>query len=330
MSTPPDSELARAVDALVSGHVIGLPTETVYGLAADATNAAAVRQIFALKGRPAEHPVIVHVADASDLERFANRPSAVARQLARRFWPGPLTLIVKRTAIVPGVVTGGRETVGIRAPSHPCAQALLRRFARGQSGAVAAPSANRFGGVSPTTAAHVREEFGDQLGVVLDGGACEVGIESTIVDVSTNRVRVLRPGHIGLAQLQDCLGVPVEFLEQPTIAAPGTLASHYAPNTPVTLGDRTALSVLLSSSPARLAVVTHDRSVTRLDAPERTGWFHMSADPSSYARELYDTLRRADRGGYQRIFVLAPPKDPRWLAVNDRLQRAAHPRDPGE
>lgn len=330
MSTDLDEALARAIERLAAGHVIGMPTETVYGLAADALNPDAVRRIFALKGRPADHPLIVHVADATALDRFAHDVSPDARKLAATFWPGPLTLIVRRSAQIPDVVTGGRDTVGLRAPSHPIAATLLRRFAQRHSGALAAPSANRFGRISPTTPEHVRQEFGDRLDVVLDGGACQVGIESTIVDVSSPRPALLRPGHIGREQLQACLGNTIDHPSTPTVAAPGTLASHYAPSTPLWLVDSAQVPDLLDQTDEPIALLTRDPHREHCVAAEHphVRVVAMPTDPSAYARCLYATMRAVDDGSWARIVVVAPPVEPRWLAVRDRLQRAAAEHDP--
>src|SRR5688572_28946642 len=205
----PELSIADAAAALAAGKVVAFPTETVYGLGADATNPVATARIFSLKGRPADHPLIVHIADPATLGEWTRDVPVNARALAERFWPGPLTLILARSKRVPDAVTGGQDTVGIRCPSHPVAQALLRAFARVGSGAVAAPSANKFGHVSPTTAQHVRDEFGSEL-TVLDGGACEVGLESTIVDLSRGRAVPLRPGGITREAIELVLGAKLQ------------------------------------------------------------------------------------------------------------------------
>lgn len=309
-------QLAEAVEALRRGELVGLPTETVYGLAADASNASAVRRIFALKGRPADHPLIVHLGDAAQVDAWARDVPRAARMLAQRFWPGPLTLILRRARGVPDAVTGGQDTVGLRVPAHPVALALLRAF----GGALAAPSANRFGHVSPTTAQHVREEFGEALPIVLDGGPCQVGIESTIVDLSAGAPRVLRPGRIGLDQLEGALGMKLQA--GATAASPrvsGSLASHYAPRTPAELVAADALA-------ARHTTLKREGETVRVIAlghlpPEAEG-LELPAQPAEYARHLYAALRAMDAEGADRILVQAPPEGEAWAAVRDRLSRA--------
>jgi len=311
-------DLESAADTLRSGGLVAFPTETVYGLGADATDEAAVRKIFALKGRPADHPVIVHLASAAALGDWAENVPDVAYALAEAFWPGPLTLILKRRAWVPGVVTGGQATVGLRVPAHPVALALLGRF----GGGVAAPSANRFGRVSPTTAAHVHTEFGDAV-PVLDGGACGVGLESTILDLSGGLPRVLRPGAVSAAQLGAVLGemmgegtgeaLSKPELEQDAPRVPGSLASHYAPHTPTFL-----LSSAVGVSGARDAVLAR-----RPQAAEAARWLSLPDDPDAFGRGLYAALRDLDASEHARILVETLPETPAWSAVRDRLGRAA-------
>jgi len=307
-----------AARRLAAGELVAFPTETVYGLGADAANASAVGKIFALKGRPANHPVIVHVTGIEAMRAWGHDLPNAAFALAEKFWPGPLTMIVKRASRVPMIVTGGQESVGLRCPSHPMAQELLREFARVGSGAIAAPSANRFGHVSPTTAQHVREEFGPSL-PILDGGACEVGLESTIVDLSRGAPVLLRPGAITRAQIERALGEKLRDRDEHAPRASGTLAAHYAP--------QTALTVM---SPASLeADVRNSRNVAVLalrDPPAGSMalfWIAASADPTAYAHDLYANLRKLDDAGAKRILVEAPPQEAEWEAVNDRLARAA-------
>lgn len=309
-------QLAEAVDALRRGELVGMPTETVYGLAADASKADAVRRIFALKGRPADHPLIVHLGEAAQIDAWARDVPPAARTLAQRFWPGPLTLVLKRAPGVHDAVTGGQDTVGLRVPAHPIALALLKAF----GGGLAAPSANRFGHVSPTTAQHVREEFGEALPVVLDGGPCQVGIESTIVDLSSGAPRVLRPGRIGLDQLEGALGL--KLAAGATTASPrvsGSLASHYAPRTPAELVASEALA-------ARRAALARDGETVRVIAlghlPADAEGLELPAQPAEYARHLYAALRAMDAEGADRILVQAPPEGEAWAAVRDRLVRA--------
>jgi len=314
----PELSIADAAAALAAGKVVAFPTETVYGLGADATNPVATARIFSLKGRPADHPLIVHIADPATLGEWTRDVPVNARTLAARFWPGPLTLILARSVRVPNAVTGGQDTVGIRCPSHPVAQALLREFARVGSGAVAAPSANRFGHVSPTTAQHVRDEFGAQLPVI-DGGACEVGLESTIVDLSRGAPVLLRPGGISREAIEAALGERLRERDAQSPRASGTLAAHYAPRTALALVESSELLEELDL-PANLAVLA-------LREPQGdirvTSWITASSDPGRYGHDLYANLRTLDASGAKRIVVEAPPRLPAWEAVNDRLERAA-------
>ena len=324
-------DVDRAVAALRAGGLVGLPTETVYGLGADAENPAAVARVYATKGRPADHPLIVHVRDAAALDGWVGAMPGYALRLAHALWPGPLTLVVPRGPRARDHVTGGQDTVGLRAPDHPVAQAVLAGF----GGGVAAPSANRFGRVSPTTAAHVLEELGsalvEGLDVVLDGGASRVGLESTILDCTGERPVVLRPGAIGPAQVTEAGGVEVKPPPaRPTgIRAPGTLPAHYAPAATVLVAaDAVEAAALLAAgvrdaqpdgSPlggllAPAGVRTPDR-VVRLAEPD---------DDSAYAHALYRALREADALGLARV-VVVPPAGPGPLAaaIADRLRRAA-------
>jgi L-threonylcarbamoyladenylate synthase len=308
----------EAARRLAAGELVAFPTETVYGLGADARNSGAVAKIFAAKGRPADHPVIVHVQSLSALAVWGVNVPAAARGLAQAFWPGPLTLIVKKAEFVADAVTGGQDTVGLRCPSHPLAQELLREFAKVGSGAIAAPSANRFGHVSPTTADHVREEFGPDL-FVLDGGACDVGLESTIIDLSRGEPTLLRPGAVSREDIHSVLG---KYPLQPDESAPrasGTLEAHYAPRTALALVTALALdeevrgfanvAVLARRGPPRHALATM--------------WIAAPHDAARYGHDLYANLRRLDVSGAKRILVEAPPRTPEWEAVNDRLGRAA-------
>jgi len=318
--------LNQAVALLKAGQVVGIPTETVYGLAADAGNAEAVARIFALKGRPLDHPVIVHVADAEAALRWMAEPPAMALALMRCFWPGPLTLIVPRAPGVLDAVTGGQDTVGLRCPAHPVAAALLRAFGQaGGSGGLAAPSANRFGRISPTRAEHVQAEFGGAVPLVLDGGPCEVGIESTIVDVSRGQPVILRPGAITAEHIADCLGIEVHDPQAAVLARPaprvsGALAAHYAPRTPLEVLSATALMQRLAALAGQRVAVW---SITLRAAPEASDWRRAPADAGEYARRLYATLREFDEGCHTRILLEVPPAGPEWRGVHDRLARAA-------
>ena len=322
---PTSSEIERAAAILRAGGLVAFPTETVYGLGADASNPAAVAKIFAAKGRPQDHPVIVHLGSIELLPQWAREIPPAAQKLASAFWPGPLTLILERAGGVPDCVTGGQDTVGLRIPGHPVALELLRAFAGEEGGrafsGVAAPSANKFGRISPTTAEHVRAELGAAVDCVLDGGECGVGIESTIVDLSRGRAVLLRPGEITLAQIAAVLGAEVEL---PDAAAPrvsGTLDSHYAPRTPLDL-------VAAAELPARLAALRGKKLavLARAEAPvglKDVSWQTAPRAAAGYAHELYASLRRLDALGCAVILVEAPPAAPEWQGVNDRLKRAS-------
>jgi len=301
-----------AVAALRAGALVGLPTETVYGLAGDAGNAAAIARIYALKGRPADHPLIVHLGAPGQLDDWARAVPAAARTLAARFWPGPLTLVLPRAAQVLDALTGGQDTVALRMPAHPLALAVLRGF----GGALAAPSANRFGCVSPTLAAHVRSEFGAALPCVLDGGPCAVGIESTILDISRAQPRILRPGAITAVALQQALGTTV--LEHADAGAPrvsGSLPAHYAPRTPLQLLPTTQLRALTDSAQAL--------HLTWSLAVAGGHGLRLPGEAAGYAHALYAALRALDARGARLIRVEAPPDDAEWTGVRDRLHRAA-------
>jgi L-threonylcarbamoyladenylate synthase len=310
--------VADAAHALAEGSLVAFPTETVYGLGADAANADAVAKIFAMKGRPADHPLIVHFSSPRALEHWAAIVPAPAMLLAERFWPGPLTMILPKTRRVPAIVTGGQDTVGLRCPSHPVAQALLEEFARVGSGAVAAPSANRFGHVSPTTAQHVRDEFGAEL-MLLDGGACEVGLESTIIDLSRGRPVLLRPGGISREALSKVLGEMPLDRDPEAPRAPGTLAAHYAPNTPLVVVPAAEVDAQ-TSRPANAAVLALRAAPPAAHAMD---WIDAGTDARRYGHDLYANLRTLDAIGAKVILVESPPLEPEWEAVNDRLRRAA-------
>jgi L-threonylcarbamoyladenylate synthase len=328
-STMPDqAAIAAAARALEAGRLVAFPTETVYGLGADAENPAAIAAIYAAKGRPSNHPVIVHLAPGADIGRWASDIPDAAGKLIAAFWPGPLTLILKRAPGVPAAVAGGQDSIGLRCPSHPVAQALLHAF-RGGQGGIAAPSANRFGHVSPTTAAHVLDEFGSgpdsPLAAVLDGGASEVGIESTIVDLSrmdSSGPALLRPGQISAEQIAAVIGAwpGVGGGDAPRVS--GALASHYAPRTPVLLLERDALAPTL----ARLAAASRRAALIVTDAALAAGYAHvpLPAQPDGYAQGLYAALREMDGAGADVILVERPPQQAAWTGINDRLRRAAH------
>lgn len=327
-------DYARAVALLQAGELVAFPTETVYGLGADAANPEALARMFTAKGRPANHPVIVHLAGAAYLERWARDIPPLAWELAEAFWPGPLTLILKRAPQVPFAVTGGQETVGLRVPSHPLALGLLRAYTqagggRGNMCGVAAPSANRFGRISPTDAAHVREELGDAVALVLDGGPCPVGIESTIIDLSRADLppRLLRPGRITPEQIAAVSGVLPEVPgtragdSAPRVS--GSLSSHYAPQTPLRLVARAQLPEVLrglKENGKRFGLLAHG-PLAGLAAPHSLRLLPGNAE--GYARGVYAALRELDQAGNELIVVEAVPPESAWAGVADRLQRAA-------
>ena len=328
----PDTwQIHEAAALLDAGELVAFPTETVYGLGGDAENPAAIARIYAAKGRPSNHPVIVHLAPGSDPAYWVQTLSADAQKLIDAFWPGPLTLILKRAAHVPAAVSGGQDSVAIRCPSHPVAQALLTTFStlRDGHGGVAGPSANRFGHVSPTTAQHVRDEFGASVHV-LDGGVANVGIESTILDLSRGFPALLRPGHVSPLEIADVLGVMPRLPDGSDASAPrasGTLKAHYAPRTPLSLLPFAALERMLAAHPAsggkKLALVARASSAGKWAHAPNVHFVAAPDDPQSYARELYGLLRALDCANVERILIETLPDSTEWSAVNDRLGRAA-------
>ena len=318
----------QAVAILRRGGLVAFPTETVYGLGADATNPAAVRKIFAAKGRPATNPLIVHVANALHARQFAGAWPAVADELARRFWPGPLTLVVPSASAIAAEVTAGRETVGLRAPNHPLALELLRRF----GGGAAAPSANRSNRVSPTTAEHVRRELGSAVDVILDGGPCTVGIESTVLDLTRDPPRILRPGGIGRAEIEQAIA-PVEESLGALVAlgeaasSPGQQAVHYAPAAPAfRFAPNNVSQVIrwLAEHPGKIAALLLIEG-SRLEAGPKHRIIGMPAGPRQYGQRLYAALHDADAAGAAAIFIEMPPFGEEWTAIRDRIVRATHP-----
>ncbi len=334
------AEIALAIEVLAQQGLVAFPTETVYGLGADAESALAVERIYQAKGRPSNHPVIVHVTPEADLLYWAASVPPEAQLLIDTFWPGPLTLILKRASHISSVVSGGQDSIGLRCPSHPVAQALLRGFAAtrvsGQGG-VAGPSANKFGQVSPTTAEHVRSEFAELVAQgmpVLEGGASDVGIESTIVDLSRLEQGVgpvlLRPGHITAAQLAQVLNQEVAAPDAQAPRVSGALKSHYAPHTPLRLLSLAELQSAVAAaqtsklaSSQRLAVVTHTPEGVPADLGEQLERISLPNDPAAYSRVLYATLRALDQQGYSRLLWQQPPAGLEWAGVQDRLSRAA-------
>ena len=317
--------IARAVQALAAGQLVGLPTETVYGLAADAENEAAVRGIFSTKGRPADHPLIVHVAGPEGVARFAAQVPAFAQKLIDAFWPGPLTLILPRQPGVAEAAAGGHPTIGLRCPAHPVAHALLLACAAQGVQGLAAPSANRFGRISPTTAAHVAAEFGDGL-LVLDGGPCQVGIESSIVDCTRAAPVLLRPGQITRDEIERVAGQPLrskEELQAPDPQAPGTLEAHYAPRAKLRLmGARELRTALELLGPEARHIAVWSRAPLRSESSQIV-LRRMPDDAATVAQQLFATLRGFDDAGVKLIWVETPPDAGAWDGVRDRLQRAA-------
>ncbi|MCL2657972.1 MAG: L-threonylcarbamoyladenylate synthase [Betaproteobacteria bacterium] len=319
INAPTPETLIQAAALLRAGGLVALPTETVYGLGADASNPAAAAKIFAAKGRPADHPLIVHLADAQALPGWAREIPDAALALARAFWPGPLTLILKKAASVPNIVTGGQDTVGLRVPGHPVALALLRAF----GGGIAAPSANRFGRISPTTAQHVADELGNAVDMILDGGACAVGIESTILDLSRGAPVILRPGAIGADAIAAVIGrrpeLPSTAQGTPAPRVSGSLSAHYAPRTPLRLVEASELEDRLRTAGAGTAVIARRPPV----AIPHTVWIAAPKEADAYAHDLYANLRALDASPAQLILVETLPADAAWDAVRDRLGRAA-------
>lgn len=329
---PNPLQISQAAAILEQGGLVAFPTETVYGLGADAENPAAVAAIYAAKGRPSNHPVIVHLSPEADLGYWVKEIPDAAQKLIKAFWPGPLTLILKRSDHIPDAVSGGQDSIGVRCPSHPVAQALLRAFKNGQGG-IAAPSANKFGRVSPTTAQHVRDEFAQELqpggliGMVLDGEQSQVGIESTIVDLSrlsTHGAVLLRPGHISAEQLGKVLGsmpsLPAQDVSTPR--ASGTLEAHYAPRTPVVIVATDQMEQILQQllNAKRKVALLHYTPV-----PDKVLRSILVADNASqYAYDLYAGLRALDQENADVILVQTPPAGSEWQGVHDRLKRAAH------
>jgi L-threonylcarbamoyladenylate synthase len=320
--------IAHAARLLLEGGLVAFPTETVYGLGADADNVAAVRAIFAAKGRPADHPVIVHVSDLQAAAAWAQELPQAARALAARFWPGALTLVVARGARAHDALTGAQASVGLRCPSDPWARALLQALGRlcgDASRAIAAPSANRFGHISPTRAEHVRADLGEKpdgaVDLILNGGSCAVGIESTIIDLSAERPRLLRPGSITQDSIEQVLGCALAAAADGDDAprAPGRLPRHYAPSRPLELVEAPRLA-------ARVHELGLERVAVLAPAPPLTAvarWWIAPPAPEAYAHHLYEFLHRMDGSGAEILLVQRPPREPRWAALNDRLERAA-------
>ena len=321
IAAPTAAVLARAAALLRDGALVAFPTETVYGLGADARNEDAVRAIFAAKGRPADHPVIVHLAETTQMDAWACNVPPAGRALAAAFWPGPLTLIVPRAPGVGDVVTGGQDRVGLRVPSHPLAQQLLRAFGAAGGDGIAAPSANRFGRISPTTAAHVADDLGMAVAMILDGGECDVGIESTIIAFDDDEPMLLRPGGLAAEDIARVLGRAPRRPDAQAPRASGTLASHYAPRTPARLLAASDLARAALRGGNRAAVLA--RTVAR-PAGFAGHWIGAPQEVGRFAHDLYANLRLLDAVDANEILVEDVPADAAWLAVRDRITRAAH------
>lgn len=325
---PTRENITLAVQHIRQGKLVGLPTETVYGLAADAENEEALSSLFTLKGRPTSHPVIVHLSSQEIVSEWATAIPAAAKHLGEAFWPGPLTMVLHRSKRVSNSITGGQDTVAIRIPAHPVMHAVLKEF----GGGLAAPSANRFGKVSPTLATHVREEFGDKLDLILDGGSCSVGVESTIIGFHGNSPTILRPGMITADMIEAALQ-PLGWQlfcstnKNTGIRISGNLNSHYAPNTPVSLFEwrhliKEAHQHLHHAE--RLGLITHSQTVPEfLEQDSRITCVSLSDNPATYAHQLYATLRQLDSQKLHKILIERVPGTTPWDAITDRLQRAS-------
>lgn len=309
-------DIDAAKDILRRGGLVAVPTETVYGLAANAMDPAAVRRIFAAKGRPSEHPLIVHIDSADKLGKWAVEIPPVAYQLAARFWPGPLTLLLMKAPQVPDAVTAGGETIGLRVPANAVLLALLKDLEFG----VAAPSANPHKRLSPTSAAQVLAQLSGRIDAVLDGGDCEIGLESTILDLTGSELRILRAGPITASALSECTGLPVSQPAQHDISVPGNIAVHYQPDTPLYIGTRAQLLDARRAKAVRIACVYYATAPETCTDP---GIVTMPEDKAGYARQLYKTLYSLDGLGFDAIWLECPPSDELWRDINDRLARAA-------
>ncbi len=307
-----DNQIQIAAAALKEGLTVAFPTETVYGLGADASDPQAIKKVFTIKGRPANHPVIVHIANSSMLAKWAQNIPDTAYVLADAFWPGPLTLILNKQPHVSSLITGGRNTIGLRIPNHKVTLDLLQEF----NGGIVGPSANKYGMVSPTTAAHVRQDLGEEVSIVLDGDDCVVGIESTIVDLSGEQPVLRRLGNITRTQIEEVLQRPIAVNTHKP-GAPGTTLKHYSPNTPVVLVDSSQLTSVTENS----AVLSFMPTPTLLS--NVVVWQQVTSNPKQYAHDLYTNLRNMDILGKNTIIVELPPETEEWLAVIDRLKRAA-------
>ena len=306
--------IETAVRELERGGMVAFPTETVYGLGADAANAEAIGRVYALKGRPADHPSIVHLDSLDKLECWAANIPQAAWRLAEHFWPGPMTLILPKQPQVLPQVTGGQDSVGLRIPAHPLTRRLIAEFGRGIIG----PSANRFSHVSPTTAQHVRSDFGDSIPCILDGGPCQVGVESTIIDFSHPQPVIVRPGMLSASAISQLAGFPIKYGQGSR--APGTLKKHYSPHSPARLVTEAHLNEVLEGYPGQVVLLAQTLKVSTV---ERLRLLPMPQQAQAYAHELYGMLRYADSLNPTIILIEEPPQDEAWAAVHDRLKRSA-------
>lgn len=326
----PEDVLKHAVYLLKEGKLVAIPTETVYGLAADAENPNAIEKIYTAKGRPHHNPLIIHLPDIEAMSLYASCVPEEALSLAKRFWPGPLTLILKKNNHVPSIVTGGQDTVALRMPNHPLTLELLRQFGKG----LAAPSANRYGKISPTTAQHVQEELGDSVDYILDGGSCQIGIESTILYLADSKPRILRQGSISAKEIADTLNYELPLsnsnahahAKEKQIHVPGSALSHYAPTKPLLLLDKDKLvpslkTLLLQNK--KLDIVCFTETSPLIKETNHITIHKVALDPKIYAYNLYGLLRDLDKTNSDYILIEAPPLFPAWDAIRDRLQRAA-------
>ncbi|MGM9992211.1 MAG: L-threonylcarbamoyladenylate synthase [Candidatus Bruticola sp.] len=315
MLTSEDELIKQAAQELNRGGMVAFPTETVYGLGADAANPEAIRKVYALKGRPADHPSIVHLDELDKLQLWAREIPNAARKLAEHFWPGPMTLILPKRPEVLTQVTGGQDSVGLRIPAHPLTRKLISVFGRGLIG----PSANRFGHISPTSADHVREEFGSQLRFILDGGPCSVGVESTIIDFSKEQPVIVRPGMLSASVISDIAGIPISCGQGSK--APGTLKKHYAPHSPAKLVTAEQLMQLASQPQGSTVILSRNEYIYPVNNLVRS--LRLPNNPEECAQALYNLLRYADSLRPQTILIEQPPQNnERWFALLDRLQRA--------
>lgn len=314
------TDIDKAAEFALNGMLVAIPTETVYGLAADITNENALKALFAAKGRPADHPVIVHIADKTQLFDLAENIDEDTDKLIDAFWPGPLTLVFKKKSSVSDMVTGGQDTVAVRMPQHPVAVAFLKAVNRG----IAAPSANKFGKVSPTKAEHVASDFADsahEIAYILDGGTCDVGVESTILDMSSSTKQILRPGKITASMIEEVLKHKVELKEKSQVRVPGSLSSHYAPVKPISILS----SNNLENGIAQILSSRKGVSVLSFNKPDagECHWLEANSDPFLYTKDFYSNLRKLDNFDCDTIVIEALPEGQEWTAVRDRLKRAA-------